>query len=381
MITVIQNGRLVLPHGIVEQPLYLEDGKIIAIGGDRPYDEAIDAQQNLVAPGFVDIHTHGANGHDFMDGTVEAVLEAAKMHLKHGTTTIFPTAMTSSVATIRDSLEAMREAMKQSPQIAGAHLEGPYFSLAQCGAQNTKYITPPQEEDYLSLLHDFPDVIRRWSFAPELPGGEKFCETLLNHGVIPAVGHSDATYDDVEKVYSMGCNLITHLYSGMSTITRVGGFRRLGVVESAYLLDMTCEIIADGKHLPPELLRLIFKQKGREQLCLITDSLRVAGMPEGPAIAGNLVDQCPCIVEDGVAKLPDRSAFAGSVATADRLVRVMVQEAGVSLVDAVYMMATVPARTMKLWTKGKLEVGYDADIVLFDDEIQIKRVMLQGKSI
>ena len=385
----IVNGRVVRDRLCAGQSVYLKNGKILAVTGEElPFDRVVDAEGCFVAPGFIDLHVHGGGGADFMDGGVEPVVTAAAAHLAHGTTTLFPTTLASSFSVLRESLLDVRMAAALSadpsgprlPHIPGAHLEGPYFSPAQAGAQNPAYITPPVPADYGAILEEFGPFIRRWSYAPELPGADEFLDALNANGTVPAVGHSDAAYPDVKRACDRGCRLATHLYSGMSTITRRGGYRVPGVLESAYLLDeMDVELIADGCHLPAELLRLAVKVKGPHRVCLITDAMRGAGMPEGPSMLGRKSECTPCVIEDGVAKMTDRSGFAGSVATADRLVRTMVN-AGVSLTDAVTMMTATPARVMGLSRKGRLEPGFDADVVLFDEDVRIRQVLLSGDS-
>jgi len=262
-------------------------------------------------------------------------------------------------------------------------LEGPYFADSQRGAQNPGYIKSPDKTEYGDIINFAGDIIKRWSFAPELDGSVEFCETLVKNNIIPAIAHSDAVYKDVKNIFDAGCRLVTHLYSGTSTITRHGGFRELGVIESAYLLDdMAVEIIADGKHPPPELLRLICKLKGVDRISLVTDSIRAAGMSEvPPSVKGrDGEDMTGIIIEDGVAKLPDRSAFAGSIATADMLIRTMVYEAGVSIADAVKMMTQNPAKILGLAHKGDITEGFDADIVIFDAKINIQNVILAGNA-
>lgn len=385
MVTRIINGRLVMPDGIqTGLSLYMQDGVITHVtADDLPYDRQIDAAGHFVAPGFIDTHVHGGGGCDFMDGSVEAIVTAANYHLRHGTTSIMPTALASSRETLCRFLDHLRTVMEKrltASNVLGAHIEGPYFSLAQAGAQNPLYIRDPDPTEYIPMLEAYGDLICRWSFAPERQGAEAFCRTLLSYGVAPSIAHSDAVYEEVCRVYEAGCRTVTHLYSGMSTITRDHGYRRLGVVESAYLLeDMAVEVIADGKHLPAELLRLILKGKSREWVCLVTDAMRAAGTDVQESLLGPLHEAVPCIVEDEVAKLPDRQSFAGSVATADRLVRTMVQEAGVPLEDAVYMITAVPARLYGLTAKGKLCVGCDADVVIFDEDIRMQRIFIGGE--
>jgi N-acetylglucosamine-6-phosphate deacetylase len=260
--------------------------------------------------------------------------------------------------------------------LLGAHLEGPYLSEKQCGAQCTDFITPPQKEEYESLIEEYGGSIARWTYAPEKDKDGSFCKYLNAHGIVVSAGHTDATYADMQTAIENGCNLVTHLYSCTSTVTRKQGFRFLGVVETTYLRDeLYAEIIADGKHLPPDLLKLIYKIKGAERICLITDAV-FAGIPEGTVtkFTGNDI-----IIEDGVAKLLDRSAFAGSVAYCDLLVRNMIQLADVPLEDAVYMMTATPARQVGLTTKGSVASGMDADLVIFDDDVNVDMNIIGGE--
>ena len=383
MITKITNGKLIAGGEVlVGQDLYLADGIITAITDQAlPFDIRIDAGGDYVAPGFIDLHLHGAKGFDFADGTVEAVVTAANHHCRHGSTTLFPTTFSSSVEQIAESLAAVREAKKSAelmPHIPGVHLEGPYFSKKQCGAQNPDFITPPVPADYLRLLDNYGDVIRRWSFAPELPGAAEFQQELTRRGVVPAAGHSDAIYSDLMAAYEAGLRLITHMYSCTSTITREKGFRRLGVIEFAYLYDdVTVEAIADGCHIPAELFRLLHKIKGTDGICLVTDAMNCCGIDTEFSSIGGV----PCKIKNGVACLLDESAFAGSIATADRLVRFAVKDAGLSLPEAVTMMTENPARVMGLTKKGRLAAGMDADIVFFDEDIRIQKVLVSGKEV
>ena len=260
------------------------------------------------------------------------------------------------------------------PNIIGAHLEGPYLSKKQCGAQCPDFITAPNPDEYVSLINEHGNAIARWTYAPENDDGS-FAKYVSDRKIVVSAGHTDAIYHDMEIAIANGCTLVTHLYSCTSTVTREYGFRRLGVIETALLRDdIYAEIIADGKHLPPDLIRLIIKAKGTDKVALVTDSLSLAGTDakEGKMMATEYV------IEDGVCKLKDRSAFAGSIATMDRLVRVIRDEVGMSIVDAVKMASEVPARIMGL-NKGVLAEGYDADIVIFDDDITVTEVWVGGK--
>lgn len=386
MVTKLTNGRIISQGKVISgEDLYFDENGIIAIGGEREYEAATDAAGGYVSAGFIDMHVHGGGGYDFMDGGTEPIVRAAAVHLAHGTTSIMPTTLACSTEVLLEFLKDLRVVMDNrmaKSNIIGAHLEGPYFSHAQSGAQNPDYIVEPREEEYREILQVGEGIISRWSFAPELRGGVEFCRFLAENGIVSSIAHSDAVYDDVLAAYQEGCRLVTHLYSGMSTITRHGGFRRLGVVESAYLFDdMAVEVIADGCHLPPELLRLVVKQKGTDEVCLVTDSMRGAGMPDGESLLGRAAEGMPCFIEDGVAKMMDRSGFAGSVATADRLVRTMVKQAGASVADAVKMMTQNPARILKLADRGDIAPGLRADIVVFDDDIRIQKVFVGGKAV
>ena len=385
----IYNGRLITPYRLIENgSIVVEDGKIVSVcEGNIHTDDCyeINAEGNYVSPGFIDLHTHGGGGHDFMDGTVEAYLGAAEMHAKHGTTSMIPTTLTSTNEELKNTFEVYRLAEKlnkKGANLLGIHLEGPYFSMEQKGAQDPRYIRNPDAEEYKTILSWTDDIIR-WSAAPELEGALAFGRYLKDQGILASIAHSDAIYEDVEKAFENGFTHITHLYSGMSGVRRINAYRYAGVIESAFLIDdMTVEIIADGVHLPASLLKLIYKIKGPSKIALVTDSMRAAGMPEGESILGSLKDGQKVIVEDGVAKLPDRTAFAGSVATADRLVRTMVKIAGVSLIDAIKMATNTPASIIGVSNhKGSLVQGKDADIIIFNEDITIQKTMVRGSII
>lgn len=388
---IIKNGKIIFPDKIEENlTIVCENGKIVdivspdeVVYGDR--DIVIDAQNKYVSPGFIDIHTHGGGGHDFMDGTVEAYLGAAETHAKHGTTALLPTTLTSTFEELTNTFSTYKEAVKQNNKGAkfiGLHLEGPYFSYNQRGAQDPKYLRNPEPEEYNKILAASDDIVR-WSLAPELPGALEFGKILAKRNILTSIAHSDAVYEEVMDAYNAGFNHITHLYSAMSTVTRRNAFRYAGVVEAAYLIDdMNVEIIADGVHLPKPLLQFVYKFKGPDKTALCTDSMRGAGMPDGESILGSLDKGQKVIIEDGVAKLPDRTAFAGSVATTDRLVRTMVDTAEVPLVEAIRMMTLTPARMMKIERqKGSIQKGKDADFVLFDKNINVSHTILEGNVI
>jgi len=382
----ITNGTIITPYRYIRKgTILVENGKIIAVKeGDVDFPDAviIDAGGKYIAPGFIDIHIHGGGGYDFMDGTQEAFLKIAELHARYGTTAMVPTTLTSEKEDLLKTLDIYESANKNNlkgSEFLGMHLEGPYFALSQRGAQDPRYIRNPDPAEYEEVLA-YSSSIARWSAAPELPGAIAFGKRLREKGILAAVAHTDAIYEEVLEAYENGYTLATHLYSAMSGVTRKNAFRFAGTIESAFLLDMDVEIIADGIHLPAPLLKLIYKIKGADKTALITDAMRAAGMPEGESVLGPLKTGLKVIVEDGVAKLPDRTSFAGSVATADRLVRTMIQIADVSLLDAVRMITVTPARIMGVENrKGSLVTGKDADIVIFDENIKIDKTIIGGR--
>lgn len=384
---LFRNAQIITPSCIVPGDVAIAGSNIAAVCAPGKYtgnaNRIIDAHGLFLSPGFIDIHTHGGGGADFMDGSTAAIYQACTTHLRHGTTTIVPTTLTSTKQSLLDFIKLFNTidlCHPDCPEILGLHLEGPYFSMEQRGAQDPRFLRNPDPEEYAAVLA-LTDRIVRWSFAIELDGAAEFLRVLREHRIVSSVAHSDATCSQVLDAYGNGVRALTHFYSGMSGVRRVNAHRVAGVIEAGYLIDgMYVEVIADGKHLPAELLRLIRKVKGPDRICLVTDSMRGAGMPDGPSILGSLDGGVECLIEDGVAIMPDRTAFAGSVATTDRLVRVMHTLGEVPLWEAVGMATVNPARLMGIDNrKGSIAVGKDADLLIFDDNIHISLVMARGE--
>jgi N-acetylglucosamine-6-phosphate deacetylase len=382
------NARLIRRDGVLQHGyLQEENGRIVSLG-DMLHcpplsGETVDCRGLYLSPGFIDLHTHGAGGFDFMDGRTEDILGAARAHMAHGTTALMPTTLTSSDEDLFGTIDAYRQAAQvktNMPRLLGLHLEGPYFSPTEKGAQDSRYLRNPTPEHYEHILEYADGAIGRWSVAPELPGALEMADRLSGTGILLSAAHTGATLAQMEQAFAHGITHLTHFYSGMSSIVRINGMRTLGVVESGYLLDgLTLEIIADGMHLPPELLRLILRCKNHDQISLCTDSMRGAGMPDGKSLLGSRKDGQEVFVENGVAYMPDHSCFAGSVATTDRLVRVMVYKAGLAVWEAVKMMSLNPARFIgRDGELGSLDVGKQADLVLFDDDILVQSVYVAG---
>ena len=385
----IKNARLVLSGGILECGCLLaQDGKIVSVGQSaEPCASCaeIDAEGRYVSPGFIDMHVHGGGGHDFMDCTAEAFTGAARAHLGHGTTTLLPTTLAGDDGELEELFSVFRRARASGQcgaNLPGLHLEGPYFSMEQRGAQDPRYLRVPEPAHYNRILALGGADILRWSMAPELDGAHLLGDTLKSRGILPSAAHTDATFEQIEEAMGHGFTHLTHFYSGMCGVRRVNGMRQAGAVEAGYTLDgLTVEAIGDGIHLPPPLLRMISRCIGPHRAALITDAMRAAGQDVSESTLGSLSRGVKVLVNGGVAWLADRSAFAGSVATMDRCVRTMVQKAGASLTDAVAMAASTPARIMGFKSKGIISPGMDADLVLFDGDINVSCVIVGGRAV
>ena len=382
---IIGGGPVILPEGIRDDVCVVVSGGKIAAVEPSVGTPDIDARGRYISPGFIDIHVHGGGGHDFTDGTLEAFLGVARLHACHGTTSMTPTTLTWSHQELMRSLSVYPEAAsanREGSEFVGIHLEGPFLSPAQAGAQDPSWLKLPLRENWEPLLEASPYVVRV-SVAPELEGALELGRELRRRGIVASIAHTAATSEQCEEAFEAGYSLMTHFYCAMSSVVRRHAFRFAGAVEAGYLHDeVDVEIISDGVHLPQSLLRLIYKIKGPEHIVLCTDAIRAAGMPEGEYALGSLDGGQRIIVEDGVAKLPDRSAFAGSVATADRLVRTMMRLSGASLEESVAMMTRNPARILGLSSrKGAIAPGLDADLVIFDKDINISNTIIAGRQV
>lgn len=381
------NGMLVTPNTVHPGGVLMEDGRIsglLGLGEIPPDCDAQDVGGAYITPGFVDLHTHGGGNADFTDATADSVVQAATMHLYHGTTAMTPTILACAPEQLYASMDAYEQALGKPglPDLLGIHLEGPYFSVEMKGAQDERYIRAPDPAEYNAILERSRHVAR-WSLAPELPGGLEMGLALRKRGIVASIAHSNATHEDVALAAEHGFSMITHFYSGMSTIRRERGYRIPGVIESGMLFDdFTVELIADGHHLPDALLQLVYKTKGPSRICLVTDSMRAAGLGDGMSVLGSLEDGTPVRVKNGVALLLDESAFAGSVATTDRLLATAVS-AGIPLADAVKMLTLTPAKMAGVDGRiGSLTPGKDADIVVLEpDTLAVRQVWAKGRDV
>ncbi len=379
MFKQIINGRILTPQGWLEGgSVIVEDGKIAEVSNNNfaiEGAEIIDAKGCDIVPGGIEMHVHGGGGRDFMEGDEEAFRVAVDAHMQYGTTSIFPTLSSSTVPMIEKACETCTKLMAEpNSPILGLHLEGPYFNPKQAGAQIPEWIKAPVKEEYEYLLEKWP-CLKRWDEAPELEGSHEFIKCCCKHGVLPSIGHTRAKYEEVAAANELGMTHATHFYNAMPVVYKNREFKETGTVESIFALEnMTVEMIADGIHVPPVMLRMIYQIKGVERTALITDALACAASKDDTAFDPRVV------LEDGVCKLADRSALAGSIATMDRLVRTCVQQAGIPMEDACRMISETPAKIMGVYDrKGSLEKGKDADIIFFDKDQELTFVMQMGR--
>lgn len=384
---LIKNGNVVLLDHYEAVDIRIKDSFIKEIGKnlkEEKGEEVYDASFLTLLPGFVDTHTHGSGGFDFMDGSTLDILNALKSHAKYGTTTVLPTSLSSSdedLFLFIDNVKEVKKTKYEGARVGGIHLEGPYFSLNEKGAQDPRYIRKPDKKHYSKIIEKGEGLIKRWTYAPELEGAKDFVSFITQNGILASAGHTEATYDEISEQYDMGLRELTHFYSGMSGIRRVGGFRVLGAIESGYLLDdLYVELICDGMHLPPDLLRYIFRFKRHDRIIACSDSMRGAGMSDGPSILGSKKDGTEVIIEDGIAKMLDRTCFAGSVATGIRMLKTLVSIMEIEIVEASKYLSLYPAKTISMDKEiGSIEENKKADIVFIDKDLNIIDVLINGK--
>ncbi len=381
MLKQFVNGRILTPKGWLDGGSIVTDGNRIRCVSNIDLHvvgaEIIDVNGGYLVPGGVDMHTHGGGGRDFIEGCEDAFREAVNAHLKHGTTSIYPTLSSSTIPTIEAACNVCEKLMaEENSPVLGLHIEGSYINPKEAGAQNPVLIKAPVIYEYETLLSKYK-CLKRWDEAPELPGSVRFIKTCNMHGVLTALTCTRATYKDVVEAHKAGMTHAAHFYNAMPVVYKEHEFKVPGTVESVYAMqDMTVEVIADGLHVPPVMLKVVHKIKGVERMALITDSLAYA------ASEGDVSAEPRVIMEDGVCKLADRSALAGSIATMDTLIRTCIQKANIPMEDTFRMASETPAKIMGVFDrKGSIEEGKDADIIVFDRDINLTYVMQMGNEV
>ena len=378
---IFTNGRLIFPDGIRDGlELVAEGGKITAIREQTHQrgKDVIDLGGNYLAPGFIDLHLHGALGRDTMEASAEASRTICDFHASGGTTSLLLTTATSPIDKIVAVLNAVRSCRSSIAQIAGVHVEGPFISKVKCGAQRAEFIQNPSPTVVRQLLKH-ADVIKRITIAPELPGALDAIENFRAREISVSGGHSDAWDEDARAAFERGMRSVTHTFNCMSSARRQGIHRVAGLLEFALSEpQISCELIADGHHGSATLMKMLYRAKGARGICLVTDATAGAGLPDGSrfSLSGN-----DCIVEGGVCLLSDRSALAGSASRMIDLVRILVDAVDLPLHEAITMATRNPARAIGLETKGRLAAGADADFAILSPVLEILRTFAHGDEI
>jgi N-acetylglucosamine-6-phosphate deacetylase len=375
---IFSNARLIFPDGIRDGlEMVVEKGRIAEIR-QRSNGEAIDLGGNYLAPGFIDLHIHGALGRDSMEASAEAFQAICDYHASGGTTSLLLTTVTAPIPKIIDVLRAVRDSAAPIKQIAGVHVEGPFISRARCGAQRAEFMRDPDRESAEQLL-EFADVIKRVTLAPELPGALELIDRLRERNIAVSGGHSDASDEEARAAFEHGMRHVTHTFNGMSSARRRGIYREAGLLEFALSEpEIICELIADGHHVSTTLMKMLYHAKGPSGICLVTDATAGAGLSEGARFSLSGLD---CVVGDGVCLLADRSALAGSASRMIDLIRVAVNEVKIPLHEAVAMASANPAQALGAKTKGRLEEGADADFVVLSTELEVRQTLVAGEEI
>ena len=378
---IFRNARFIFPDGIREGlEIVTQQGKIAEIRQQTkaPANDVVDLDGNYLAPGFVDLHVHGAMGRDTMETSAEAFRAICDYHTGGGTTSLLLTTATAAIDAIVDVLKAVRDCRSTIPQIAGVHIEGPFISKAKCGAQRAEFIQDPSPVAVRQLL-EHADVIKRITIAPELPGALEAIESFHARKVSVSGGHSNAWDDEARSGFARGMRSVTHTFNCMSSARRRGLYRVGGLLEFALSeLQISCELIADGHHVSATLMKMLYRAKGAAGICLVTDATAGAGLADRSqfSLFGN-----DCIVEGGVGLLADHSALAGSASCMIDLVRTLVNEVDVPLHEAITMATGNPARAIGLEKKGRLTVGAEADLVVLSSELKVLRTFGGGEEI
>lgn len=374
MKTLIVNGKLLVGGNIVDgKDVLIEGNKISAIGNGLYADNTIDAEGNYVSPGFVDIHIHGSSGFDTMDGTFEAINAISKSVAMHGTTSFLPTTMTEDKSKIKNAIKNVFDNKNrvEGAEILGIHMEGPFINPKQKGAQDDKFILKPTVENFNEICGQYVDIVKLVTIAPEVDGALKLIKYLREKNITASVGHTDSTYDDVALGFKAGITHATHVFNAMK------GFhhREVGTVGAVFDLDISAEVIADGIHSVFPAIRTLIRLKGKEKINLVTDAMMAANLSDGLYQLGGQ----DVYVKDGAARLKS-GVLAGSTLTLDKAVKNIFFNTDLTLPESVALASYNSAKVIGVDDKkGLIKEGYDADIIIFDENIEIKKTIVGGK--
>lgn len=383
--TLVKNCRIITPYQVLDDSCIEIDGMVIsgiisaAAAGAKDYDRVLDCNGDYVAPGFIDIHNHGNSGYDVMDATAEALENISRFHLTRGVTGFLGATMSQATGEIQAALENIiawaghrRPGDTPRSRLLGVYLEGPYFSKRRKGAQAEEHIKDPDLAELKGFLETAGEYLKVVALAPELPGAIETIKYLKSRGIVVAAGHTDANYAQVEQAVAAGVTSTVHLFNGMQDLLH----REPGPA-GVMLLDerVSCELICDGIHLHPAIIDLTVRLKGADGVILISDAMRATGLGDGRYDLGGQ----EVIVAGGIARLPD-GTLAGSTLTLDRAVRNVIQMAKIPVHQAVQMATLNPAQLIGVADrKGSIEPGKDADLVIFDEDIKVKKVLIDGQ--
>ncbi|AFK85049.1 MULTISPECIES: N-acetylglucosamine-6-phosphate deacetylase [Thermoanaerobacterium] len=374
MKTLIVNGKLLVGGNIVDgKDVLIEGNKISAIGSGLYADNTIDAEGNYVSPGFVDIHIHGSSGFDTMDGTFEAINAISKSVAMHGTTSFLPTTMTEDKSKIKNAIKNVfdNKSRVEGAEILGIHMEGPFINPKQKGAQDDKFILKPTVENFNEICGQYVDIVKLVTIAPEVDGALELIKYLREKNITASVGHTDSTYDDVALGFKAGITHATHVFNAMK------GFhhREVGTVGAVFDLDISAEVIADGIHSVFPAIRTLIRLKGKEKINLVTDAMMAANLSDGLYQLGGQ----DVYVKDGAARLKS-GVLAGSTLTLDKAVKNIFFNTDLTLPESVALASYNSAKVIGIdYKKGLIKEGYDADIIIFDENIEIKKTIVGGK--
>lgn len=386
---LIKNASLILKDEIIKANLLVQNGRIAQIGSNLQDSEELDLEGKYLAPGFVDIHNHGGYGYDYMDNTVEAFENILRFHSDNGITSAVASTVTAPQETIEKTLSVAREVVGKKgahAKLLGVHLEGPYLSFQNKGAHAPAYLRVPAQDDYTYILEN-ADVIKHITISPELEGSVELTKKLVEKGIVVSLGHDNAILPELLPVVEAGASNLTHIYCAMSMVVMKNNKRYVGLREYGLIDDnLTAEVIADNHHITPELLKMIYKCKGADGMCLISDCLRAGGMKADGTLYSLGKKDDPTSqqfkVADGVAVLADGKTYAGSIQPISQMLKNIVFDGGVPLVEAVRTVSLTPARIVKADKEiGSIEVGKCADFCVLDKDLRVEQTIIDGKII
>jgi len=387
---IFTGGTLITPLRQIKADMAVENSKILKIGANLAAESGakiIDCSGLYVGPGLVDIHVHGGAGCDFVTNDHQEIAKGAQYHLSQGTTSIVPSAISVPFGQLGSSIDAARKAAKNcDADILGYHVEGIYLNPTYRGGHLLEHLRTPEPADYMPLIEKHGDFIREWTLAPELPGAIELILACRKAGIVAAAGHTNASYEKMLEAIDAGLSHSTHLICVMGSLLfeplRGGTARGYapGVVETVFLHDeLTTEVIADGFHLHPALIKLAIKCKGIGNICLVSDSMKGVGLPDGEYVIGGQ----SCLVKGGIAIIKDRpEVIASSVTPLIGMLQFVHHTVNVSLADAWMMASSIPAKVIGVDNaKGSLAPGKDADVLILRKDLSIHSVYSRGKKV